>query len=43
MLDNSVYQIHTLNNNIYYHRSAATDVITSCTLIAPCLIPVDVM
>ena len=42
MLDNSTYIILTLNNNIYYIRCVSTDVITCCTLIVPCLIPVYV-
>jgi hypothetical protein len=43
MLDNSTYLILTLNINIYYNRCVTTYVITSCTLIVPCLIPVYVL
>jgi hypothetical protein len=32
--------ILTINNNIYCCRYQTTDVITSCTLIVPCLVPV---
>ena len=43
MIDNSMYLKLTLNNSIYYNRCFTTDVITRCTLIVPCLIPVYVL
>ena len=43
MVDNNTYQILTLNIYIYYNICITTDVITSCTLIVPCLVPVYVL
>jgi hypothetical protein len=33
----------TINSNIYCCRYQTTDVITSCTLIGPCLVPVYIL